>query len=88
MNEDDFSFGPDEFKDDKEREEFEKLWARYKQGKETMKVVTEYYAWLLGELQDKGYALVPKKFTQIDNLPLCVFKLQMFPHQLGIAILN
>ena len=88
INDDDSLPSSDEFSSDKEREEFEKLWARYKQGKEVLKFASEYYKWLGAELQDHGYAIVPEKYTHIPNLPLCLVKLEMFPHTLAVVVLN
>ena len=89
MSTDDFNDSEDEkFDNEDERKEFEKFYAAYLRGKETMKFMDEYSTWLQRELKKHDYAIIPYKYTGIKNLPLCLIKAAKTSNTLFVYILN
>ena len=78
----------DEFENEDDREEFKKFYERYKQSKDIISHVNEYYTWLNNELDTKGYAIIPEKYTGRKNLPVCIFRVPSISNLLCAHILN
>ena len=80
----------DDFESEEEKERFNSFFELYKRAKEIQSQTNEYHQWLMHELQENSYAIIPPKYLGgIKNYPVCIFFIKQFqPYPLSLVVLN
>jgi len=79
----------DEFENDEDKKEFESFFEQYKKAKEFQAHANEYHRWLMKELKENSFAVIPQKYTSMPNYPICIFYVKQFqPYPLIGIVLN
>ena len=68
----------DEFENEKEREEFEDGFKKYKEMKKSIQDAAQYFSKLTDEINTNGYALVDGKYQHLPNCTILLSKLPIF----------